>query len=390
MELKLYISLSLMMFLEFAVWGAWAPILGAHLLGSLKLTGRQTGWVYAALPLACVVSPLIAGQIVDRWIATQWFLAGVHLAGGLVLLLAARQRKFGGMFILMVVYSLMYAPTIPLTFSLMTRNASTDFAGRIRVWGTIGWIVAGLGLALWRRLRKKNIGGCDGLVLAGILSVAMGLFCLFLPDTPPVGSPEAVLPFIKALSMLAKPDFLIFIIISFVVFTQLQFYNVPVSHFLEDVGVQHKNVPAVMTIAQITEMLTMAFVVGYFLGLVGFRWVLAIGVIAWPVMYVVFAMMQRPWVVMPSLAFRGVGWTFFLFGGMMYVAEVAPEDISGSAQALLTVATLGLGHFVGTRFTGVVMDHFKKEGKFQWRPIFLVPCVLTVLCAVAFALLFRG
>lgn len=392
MDWLLYGQLSLMMFLQFAIWGAWAPVLAAYLIGSLKMSGKQTGWIYATLWLACIASPFIGGQIADRYVATEWFLAAVHIVGGVLLLVAARQRAFWGLFILMALYSLLYAPTLALVNSLMFHhltNVETQ-AGGIRVWGTLGWILAGWGLAAWRRKGTPNETSCDCLLLAGLLSLVMGAFCLTLPHTPPAESSEP-LAFLKALGMLSDPNFLIFLVISFVVTTELQFYYIPTAPFLEDLNVKNKNVPAVMTVAQIAEIFGMFWLMPHLLPKIGYRWALAIGVVAWPLRYVVFALMRPLWLVVASLSLHGIGYTFFFFVGQMYVDKVAPPDIRASAQALIAVVTLGLGNFMGTQFTGVIMDYFKTEdGRFRWRPIFLVPCALTVACALAFLAMFRG
>ena len=391
MSWQLYISLSLMMFLEYAIWGAWFPVLASHLVGPLKLTGKQTGWVYATLWLGCIVALFTGGQIADRWVPAEKFLVVVQLAGGIVLLLAAKKKKFWPLLGLMGLYALLYAPTMGLTNSVMfTHETSRAVQGWIRVWGSIGWIVAGVGLALWRRSGKLKVTGSDALVLAGILSLVMGVFCFFLPHTPPSRQPSDPLAFVAAFRMLGDPNFLIFLIISFVVTTQLQFYFVPTAPFLEDLGVQSRNVPAVMSIAQVAEIFGMVVLLPLLLPNIGFRWALAIGVIAWPARYIIFAMMKPLWLVISSLALHGVGYTFFFFVGTQYVDEVAPADIKGSAQILIVMVTLGLGSFIGTQITGAVMDFFKKEGKFQWRPIFLVPCALTIACAVAFVLFFKG
>lgn len=392
MELELYFKLSVMMFLEFAIWGAWAPVLASHLVGTLKMSGKQTGWIYATLWLGVIVASFIGGQITDRWMATEYYLVAVHLTGGIVLLIAAKRTKFWGLLGLMGLYSLLYAPTLSLVNSLMFRHltdADTQ-AGKIRVWGTIGWIVAGLVLALWRRLEKLKIRGSDALTLAGIFSLVMGIYCFVLPHTPPSETPGNPFAVVDAFKMLGDTNFLIFLIISFVVTTELQFYYVPTAPFLEDIGVQNRNVSAVMTLAQFAEIAAMWILLPLLLPKIGFRWVLVIGVIAWPLRYVIFAIMRPLWLVISSLTFHGLGYTFFFFAGQMFVDRVAPPDIRSSAQALIAVVTLGLGNFVGTQITGAIMDIFKKEGRFQWRPIFLVPCVLTVLCAIAFVLFFEG
>ncbi|MHC4573595.1 MAG: MFS transporter [Planctomycetota bacterium] len=383
MEWDLYIRLSIMMFLEFAVWGAWAPVLASHLVGPLKMTGKQTGWIYATLWLGCIVALFTGGQVADRWLAAERFLAIVHLAGGVVLLVAARQRGFWPLLGLMGMYALLYAPTLGLTNSIMfTHEASRKIQAWIRVWGTIGWIVAGVGLALWRRSGKFKIRASDALTMGGILSLMMGLYCFFLPHTPPSKQPTNPLAFVAAFKMLQDPTFLVFIVISFLVTTELQFYYVPTAPFLEDIGVERQNVSAVMTLAQVAEIGGMVVLLPLLLPRIGFRWTLVIGVI--------FAMMRPLWLVISSLTLHGVGYTFFFFAGQQYVDEVAPSDIKGSAQTLILMVTLGLGNFIGTQITGVVMDYFKKEGKFQWRPIFIFPCVLTIACALAFILFFKA
>jgi nucleoside transporter len=392
MDWSLYLKLSIMMFLEFAIWGSWSPVLASHLVGPLKLSGKQTGWIYATLWLGCIVSPFIGGQIADRWVSTERYLAAVHLAGGIVIMLASRQKNFWSLFGLMGLYALLFAPTLALVNALMFSHlANPDAqAGGIRVWGTIGWIVAGLLLALWRRLGWPKVRGSDALTLAGILSLVMGVYCFFLPHTPPPKEPANPLAFVQALNLLGDPNFLIFLIISFVVTTELQFYYVPTAPFLEDIGVQNKNVSAVMTLAQFSEIIAMAVLLPLLLPKIGFRWVLVIGVIVWPMRFVIFSLTRPVWLVISALTLHGLGYTFFFFVGQMYVNKAASPDIRASAQALITVVTLGFGNFVGTQITGVVLDLFKKDGKFQWRPIFLVPCVLTIICAAAFVLFFKG
>ena len=391
MSWEVYLKLSVMMFLEYAIWGAWTPVLASHLIGTLKLSGRQTGWIYATLWLGIIVASFIGGQITDRWIATEYYLAAVHLVGGIVLLVAAGKTKFRGLLGLMGLYALLYAPTVALVNSMTFRHLTEPDAqaGRIRVWGTIGWIVAGLTLAFWRRFEKLKIRGSDALTLAGVFSFIMGIFCFILPHTPPSETPGHALAIVDAFKMLSDINFLVFLVISFIVTTELQFYYIPMAPFLEDIGIKHRNVSAVMTLAQCAEIIAMFWLLKLSMSHLGLRWTLAIGVIAWPVRYMIFAMMRPVWLVISSLTIHGFCYTFFFFAGQLYVDKIAPPDIRSSAQALILVVTLGFGNFIGTQITGVVMDFFKRDGKFRWRPIFLFPCVLTIICAVAFVLFFK-
>ncbi len=389
MDWALYGQLSVMMLLQFAVLGAWVPALGAHALGALRLSRKQAAWACAAFPLACIVSPLIGGQMADRCVATQWLLAASGILGGIVLLAAARQRSFAGLFGLMGLYGLLYAPTIPLAFSLMMRHVPEEQVGRIRAWGAVGWAAAALGLAAWRRARKHAGAASDALSLAGILCLALGAFCLLLPHTPPARS-EAPFALLRALQLLARPDFLVFLAISFAIATQLQFHHAPTEAFLEDIGFTGRNVPAVMAVAQVAEAAVLAVALGWSVRTLGYQWTLAIGLIAWPARYVVFALTRPVWLVVASLAFHGLGCALFVTAGQMYGARVASPDARACVQALITVATLGLGSFLGTWFAGATMEFFREDGWFRWRPIFLVPCILTVACVIGFLALFKG
>jgi len=394
---QLYLSLSIMMGLEFAVWGAWSPVLAARLLGPLKMSGKQTGWIYGTIPIACIVSPLIAGQVADKWVATEWLLAGGHLAGAVLLFLAAKKQTFKGLFTVMLLYSMCYAFTLPLVNSLMFNQLGQVFgdkatvsfeSGKIFIWAPITWVVVGLMLTGWRKIKGSG-DGSDCLYFAAILSVIMGVFCFFLPHTPPPGAAGAVLPFVKAFSMLGDSVFLIFLIVSFIVTAQLQFYFLGTAQYLGDIGIKSSNVPAVMAIAQAAQIIATYFALGFLLEKVGFRWTLTIGILCWMTMYLVYAAEKPKILVILSMAFHGLGYLFFIIGGQIYVNSVADADIAASAQALLFMVTMGFGFLAGTRFTGGVMDKFSQEGKFQWRSIYIVPGAVMAVCAILFILLFK-
>lgn len=394
MDFGIRFRLGAMMFLQYAIWGAWAPVLYPYLADTLKFTGAEAGYIFGTLWLACIISPFIGGQIADRWFPTQWFLAIVHLAGGALLIKASVTKEYGPMLWTMFAYSLLYAPTLALTNSLTfhhLKNVEKEF-GAIRVMGTIGWIVAGLALTGLRSVSPTlGEGRSDALMLAGVFSLLMGVFCLTLPHTPPrrdIGNPLA---FVDALRLLRDRNFLVFILISFVVTTELQFYYMPTGSFLQDIGISAASVPAVMTVAQIAEIVAMAVALPMLLPKIGVRKALVIGVIAWPLRYLVFALLPQVPLVVASLTLHGIGYTFFFVVSQIYVDQVATKDIRASAQSLLTLVTLGIGNYVGTWFTGRILDHFKTTaGAQDWMPVFLVPCALTIACAIAFLIGFRA
>lgn len=394
MDWVMYLRLCLVVFLQFAIWGSWSPVLAARLFGPLKFTGKQVGWTYGTMYLGCIVSPLIGGLITDRWVATQWFLSAAHFLGGILLLLAAKKTTFRGLFLVMCGYALAFAPTLPLLNSLVFRHvaaAGTTFFA-VSVWGVVAWVLAGWGLTAWRKVKGAG-DGSDCLRLAGVLSLVLAAYCLCLPHTPPPEKPGAVLPFVQAFGLLKAPNFLVFIVVAFVVATQLQFYFLGTAPFLGELGVQSKNMPAVMSIAQSAQVAATLFVAFYqweLLSAVGFRWTLAAGVAMWGLLYIVYAAGRTKWLVLAAQSLHGMAYTFFIGIGFIYVNEVTGPDFKASAQALLTVSLFGFGFFAGTQLTGVVMDALKVEGKFRWRPIFLLPGIVTLAAALCFAGLFRG
>lgn len=395
MQISLRLRLSAMMLLQYIIWGSWAPVLSGYLQETLHFSGTQTGFIYSLLPVACIISPFLGGQLADRYMPTQRFLAIAHLLGGVSLFLLAGQTAYLPFVGWMLVYSLLYAPTLPLTNSICfhhMRNAERDF-GSIRVFGTIGWILAGLGLTFWREHTAWAVAhASDSLLLAAGASVLLGLFSLGLPHTPPSKS-ENPLAFLEALKLLGNKNFLVFMIISFVVVTELQFYYVLTAPFLQHIGIASARLPMVMTVAQAAEIIAMALLLPLLLPKIGVRRALAIGVIAWPIRYAIFAIGQPTWLVVSSLALHGLGYTFFFVVGQVYVNSVAGSDIRASAQSLLTLVTLGIGNFLGANFAGWVQDYFTNktgaEPVVHYAAVFLVPCALTVACAIAFLLFFK-
>ncbi len=386
--------LSIMMFLQYAIWGGWFVVAAAY-YQELHFTDTMSSWLFGALWLACIVAPFVGGQIADRYFPTQYFLAVVHLAGGVFLLVMARERSFAPMMTYMAVYALLYAPTLALTNSICFQNledVDRDF-GRIRVWGTLGWIVVAWLLTLWRRLAEPDVLG-DLFYLAAGASLLLGVFCLFLPHTPPKKEAETPFAFMEALSLLKDKNFAIFLTIAFIVTTELQFYYIPTSIFLEEIGISKANVPSVMSIAQIAEMITMVLFLPFFIKKIGLRWTLAIGVIAWPIRYVAFAMGGPVWLVVSSLACHGLGYTFFFVASQIYVDHAASSTSRASAQSLLTLVTLGGGNYLGTMFYMYIKNMFttvQPDGTpiTNWTNLFLIPCALTAACALAFLLLFH-
>jgi len=383
MSTTLYLQLSALMFMEYAVWGAWMPVLAARLLGPLQMSGKQTGWIYATLPLASMITPLLAGQLADKYVDTRWILAACHAVGVLLLFVASRTSKFKPLFLVMLGYSALYAATIPLVNSLMFSHL-TDPGKQspgIFIWAPVAWALVGYALTGWRNLRKGEGDGSDCLKFAAILSVVMALVCIVQPATPPKGG-EGV-PILKALSMMSNPTFAVFIIVSLVVAGMMQFYFLGTARFLQDMGVSAKNVPGIMGIAQAAQALATLFLLGLFFSKLGPKWTLTIGALSWLLLYVAYTIRAPKGVLVASQVFHGLAYVMFMIAGQMYVNAVAPAEIVGSAQALIILVTTGIGLFLGTQVAGIVMDRSLVEGKFNWSKVFLVPLIATAAGVLA-------
>jgi len=389
MEWKLYFALSFVMFMEYAIWGAWMPVLAARLVGPLKMSGKQTGWIYATLPLACIISPLLAGLLADKYLNTEWILGGAHLIGAVLMFLAARKTTFKGLFTVMILYCLFYAGTLPLVNAVLFANVSdVGTQGKIFLWAPVAWALIGYFLTGWRWIFKTGEKGSDCMYLAAILSVVMGIGCfILLPAMKPGGASE--IPIIKAMALLKSINFLIFIIVSMIFFGLMQFYFLGTAPFMQDMGIPAKNVPASMAIAQAIQAIATFFLMALFIGEFGYKWTITIGATFWLLLYIVYIKEKPRWLIVVCQSFHGMAYVLFVIVGQIFANSQATEDIQSSTQAMLFAATSGIGLFLGTQFAGIIMDKFRKEGKFQWRPIFMVPAGIALISILAFVILFK-
>ena len=385
---SVYIPLSIVMFLEYAIWGAWAPVLAARLLGPLKMTGKQTGWIYATLPLAFIIAPLVAGQMADGLFATKWILGVAHLIGAALLFVAATQRSFKPLFAAMLCYSFCYAATVPLVNSILFDQISDgDTRNNVFIWAPIAWALVGYGLTAWRWKFKTEGEGRDCLILAGILSVVMSVCCFAIVPTNELANTGKI-PIVEAFSELQNTSFLIFMIISMVVVGLMQFYFLGTAQFMQDAGIPGKNVPASMAIAQACQAIATLFLLGIVLTSVGNKWTLTIGAGCWLAMYAIYVAGKPRALIIASQSLHGLAYMFFVIGGVIFTDSVARPEIRSSMQALLSAATMGVGLFFGTQFAGIVMDRFSVDGKFQWRGVWMVPAAIMLAGVLALVLVF--
>lgn len=385
----MYLKLSALMFMEYAVWGAWMPVLAVRLMGPLQMTGKQTGWIYATLPLASLFSLPFAGFLADKYVDPRWILVFCHAAGTALLLLAARTTKFKPLLLVMLGYSMLYGATLPLVNLVMFRHlteAGTD-AGKVFIWAPVAWALIGWVLSGWRNMRKAEGDGSDCLKLAAILSVAMTLICLWQPNTAPQ-SKEGI-PMLQAFSMLGKANFAVFFIVSVFVAGTMQFYFLGTGRFLADLGVSGKNFSAIMGIAQAAQAAATWFLLDkFFNGGLGPKWTLVLGAGSWALLYVVYVARLPKQAIVVCQAFHGLAYVFFMIAGQMYAYNMAPEGSGGSAQALIFWATNAVGLFFGTQVAGFAMDRFSTDGKVNWSKVFMVPLLVTIAGVLALVLVF--
>jgi len=388
MTLNVRLKLSVLMFLQYFVWGAWSVTLGTWLGQTLGFSGEQIGLVAGTTALAAMISPFFVGMVADRFMATERILAILHVAGGLILLLGAAQTQFGLFYTVLLAYALCYMPTLALSNSLSFRqmkDPAREFPS-IRVLGTIGWIVAGLfigtlGFEATAIPMQIAAGG----------SIALGLFCLVLPHTPPQGTRRATLRDVlglDALKLLRERSFAVFVLGSFLVCIPLQFYYAFANPFLNEIDVN--NAAGKMTLGQMSEIGFM-LVMPWFFKRLGVKYMLLVGMAAWTTRYLLFAFGNantQMWMLYAGILLHGVCYDFFFVTGQIYVDRRAPADLRAAAQGLLTFVTWGVGMFIGAWASGRVVDAFRITDGHAWDRIWLVPAAGAAAVLVLFALLF--
>ncbi len=382
-----YVSLSLMMFFEYAVWGAWAPVLAARLLGPLKMSGKQTGWIYTTLPIACIVSPLLSGLVADKYPdTTKWILAGAHLIAAALMFVAVRQKSFAGLFATMLGWSFCYGATMPLINTVLFSHAH-DVPTQVKVfiWAPIAWATVGYSLSGWRILRRVAGDGSDALILSALLGLVMVGCCLMLPKTS-----VSQRSLFDALEFLKSGNFLLFIVTSLCLAGTMQFYFVGSGQYMIDRGISGKVVPGAMAMAQAAQTLATLFAVGPALEHLGFKWTLVVGAGCWVLLYLCYVLSLPRGVVVVIQVLHGIAYVLFIIVSQIYAESIAGDAFRSSMQGLVFSANFGIGLFLGTQLAGTVMDGNSIDGKFQWPRIWAVPLGITLVGAIVLAALFHA
>lgn len=394
MILSLRLRLSTMMFLEFFIWGAWFVTMGTFLSQAFSASGAQTATAYNTQAIGAIVAPFVIGLIADRYFAAQKILGFLHLVGGVLLWLAASSASFDKFYPLILIYMLLYMPTLALVNSVAFRHLSNpagQFA-QIRVFGTIGWIIAGLliGYLGWESRQVLPLT----FQMAAVASIGLGLFSFFLPDTPPAakGTKASLRNILglDALSLLKDSRYLVFFIASVLICIPLAFYYQNANLFLNDVGVA--NAAGKMSYGQMSELFFMlllpVFVVRF-----GIKISLLVGMAAWVLRYVLFAYGDaddRLWMLILGILLHGICYDFFFVTGQIYTNFKADEKIKSAAQGLITLATYGVGMLIGFSLAGYIGDSYTEGGQYIWSSIWIVPAGIAFLVMLLFAISFKN
>jgi nucleoside transporter len=385
--------LSAMMFLEFFIWGAWLPLIFGY-LPSLGFSSAEQGWITSAFAMASITAMFFSTQFADRHFAAERFCAFSNLVGGLSILALYWVHDFWPFFVLMLVHSLFYVPTISITNSIAfaaLKDAQREF-GKVRLWGTIGWIAASwpfvfllagkTGAALHSALTAIFI-------VAAVASFVLALFSLTLPATPPATMASDASAPLKAIRLLAAPPMLVLFVVTLIDALVHQCYFQWTSPFLQAAGLAENWIMPAMSIGQVAEIASMA-VLGLVLSRLGWRATMTLGILAHALRFFVFAIGDPLWLMVSINVVHGICYAFFFAAVYIFVDECCPRDARASAQGLFNLVILGIGPFAGSLLWGSLGDVLRTpNGAVIFSRLFLAPAVLGLVAALLLVVGFR-
>ncbi len=401
MSPSIRIRLCLMMFLEFFIWGGWFVTMGSYLASNLHASGAQTGLAYSTQSWGAIIAPFVVGLVADRYINAERLLGVIHLCGAGLMYALFSSDAFSGFYPCLLAYMILYMPTLALVNAIAFRqmsDPSRHFSG-IRVWGTVGWIVAGLvisfgfgwdsGASLSQGLLRNTFGMC------AIASFLLGVYSFTLPKTPPVtrsSTGQRLGSFLgfNALVLLKEKNFAVFFAASILICIPLAFYYQNANQFLTEIHVA--NATGKQTLGQMSEVLFM-LLIPLFLQRFGMKVTLLLGMAAWALRYALFAFgnaHELTYMLIIGIALHGVCYDFFFVSGQIYTDSKAGAQYKSAAQGLITLATYGVGMLIGFAVAGYVADLNSSGGVHDWKTIWLYPCGFAALVFVVFAAVFRN
>ncbi|QDV33553.1 MFS transporter [Tautonia plasticadhaerens] len=391
-----FIPFSILHFLEFAIWGAWYVVLGNY-LNAKGFSRPAIGRIYGTMALGAIISPMILGTVADKYLNTEDVIGGSHLIGGVLLLVMSRMNRPSTFFAAALGYALVFSPTLSLVNAIVFEHIdNANNFPYIRVFGTIGWILAGLSLKLL--LKPDRPVDNKPILLAAALSFVLGIFAFTLPDTPPKSTGVGAFPALEALGMLAEPTTAVFFAVTLVISMAMGLYFAFGALFIEQRGgVRSENVGPIMTIGQAVEIGFMLSL-PWFIRELGMPVVLAVGVTAWALRFAFFTTASTgryfP-LILAGVALHGLCFDFYFAAGFIHVENLADESIRNSSQALFAVVVYGLGMYLGTEGSGWLNQKFTREEApatagqppvrtTDWRTFWLLPTIAVTISLLAF------
>ncbi|MGF7075068.1 nucleoside permease [Mucilaginibacter sp. 3215] len=394
MTIGIRVKLSTMMFLEFFIWGAWFVTMGTYLTVTLKATGTQNAGAYATQSLGAIIAPFVIGLIADKYFSAQRILGVLHLLGAASLYYATTIADFDKFYPNILFYMIIYMPTLALVNSVsfkQMQNPSKEFP-LIRVFGTAGWIIAGvvIGLLGWEKSGSLVLT----FKMASIASLILGLLSFTLPDTPPVKRGQKTtfgdIIGLDSIGLLKNRSYLIFFLASVAICVPLAFYYNFTNPFLNEVGV--KAAAGVQAMGQVSELAFMAAMPLFFVRF-GVKKMLAIGMLAWVLRYIFFAYGNAGsgyWMLIAGIVMHGICYDFFFVTGQIYTDNLAGERFKSAAQGFITLATYGVGMLIGSYISGPIVDHWKvSDTSHNWQTIWLIPAGIAAVVLILFLALFK-
>lgn len=400
MNLNNRIKLSVMMFLEFFIWGAWFVTLGTFLGSNLSATGAETGSVFSTQSWGVIIAPFIIGLIADRYFNAEKILGILHIVGAILMYQMYNATDISVFYPYVLAYMILFMPTLALVNSVsfnQMKDPEKEFSS-IRVFGTIGWIVAGLLISFvfhWDSPEGITAGLLKNtFMMAGVSSLILGLFSFVLPATPPkVAKGEKIsineILGLDALKLLKDKNFAIFFVSSILICIPLAFYYQNAGVFLADIKVT--NPTGKMAIGQISEALFL-LAIPVFFAKYGFKKTILVGMLAWALRYILFAYgnaSDLSFMLIIGIALHGVCYDFFFVSGQIYTNSKAGEKFKSSAQGMITLATYGVGMLIGFKVAGLVTDMYKSGDVTDWKMIWIIPAIIAVVVFLLFTVLFN-
>ncbi len=401
MKPTIRIQLSVMMFLEFFIWGSWFVTLGTFLSNNLNASGSKIGDVFSTQSWGAMIAPFIIGLIADRYINAEKILGALHLIGAVLMYQMYIAADITVFYPFVLVYMILYMPTLALVNSVsfnQMKNPEKEFSS-IRVWGTIGWIAAGLLISYFFHWDSAD-NTAQGLLkntflMAGIASLVLGLLSFTLPKTPPTKNTNEKVSVsqilgLDALKLLKDKNFATFFIASILICIPLAFYYQNANSFLSNIGVE--NPTGKMTIGQISEVLFLLLLPVFFTRF-GFKKTILVGMLAWALRYLLFAFGNADnlnFMLIIGIALHGVCYDFFFVSGQIYTNSKAGEKYKSAAQGLITLATYGVGMLIGFAIAGKITDAYKIADKtFDYKMIWIIPSAIAAAVFLLYAVFFK-